>query len=90
MFTRGCVRVRVLPVKENPLADCRNGILCLVQRRQLRPQAVLRKGHDEISRVDTITTADKRSREHDHKQDALTMARAVYKLKCGYSVGNDC
>ena len=41
-----------LPVKEDPLADCRDGILRLIERRKLRLQAVFCKGHAEVSRVD--------------------------------------
>lgn len=41
------VRWDALPVKENPLADCRDGVLRLIERRKLRLQAVLCKGHDE-------------------------------------------
>jgi len=46
MFTRLCMRV-ILPVKEDPLADCRDGVLRFIERRELRLQAVLCKGHDE-------------------------------------------
>ena len=34
-----------LPVKEDPLANSGDGVLRLVERRQLRLQAVLSKGH---------------------------------------------
>jgi hypothetical protein len=41
-----------LPVKEDPLANCGDGVLRLIERRKLRLQAVFCKGHAEVSRVD--------------------------------------
>lgn len=39
-------RRETVPVKENPLSDSRYGLLRLVERRQLRLEAILGESHD--------------------------------------------